>query len=261
MTFIDWEIENLRIGLNLYRLSKAEGGKHPSWETVVINMMTSGVTDDEFSIDGDEPELKPEALRRFATGFSVLAPDKLRDIKAFLIKEKIISDAPTSDPEQLRDIFAAKTHLANETQEAQEFLRSFAAKYKNRENKSGDNQIPNVILNFTLDESGMFFRVEEHCEHFSEGTATFIRGEIVKTRRRGYAFATTGLNMLHILLQGPQKEDRVVYAQTHVEEVTDSVTQIDFLRMGKPIRKSQFSSLSHQKTPSPTDNIFHFLLS
>jgi hypothetical protein len=41
---------------------------------------------------GNEPEFREEALRRFAKGKSTLLPERLADVKRFLIAEGVITD-------------------------------------------------------------------------------------------------------------------------------------------------------------------------
>ncbi len=90
MAYTDGQIDRLRARLCAYRAQKGENGRMRPWKAVINDILMSEATQHEYPKDGELPEFKEEALRRFAAGTSVPSQDKLEDIYAFLVDKSFL---------------------------------------------------------------------------------------------------------------------------------------------------------------------------
>ena len=86
------ELEVLRRGLERFRHMNERCGRPLPWKTVIGLLLDCPSTTHEHLYDGHEPEFREEALRRFAKGKSTLLPERLADVKRFLIAEGVITE-------------------------------------------------------------------------------------------------------------------------------------------------------------------------
>ena len=81
------ELEVLRRGLERFRHINERSGRPLPWKTVIALLLDCPSTTHEHPETGDENEFREEALRRFAKGKSTLLPERLADVKRFLIAQ------------------------------------------------------------------------------------------------------------------------------------------------------------------------------
>jgi hypothetical protein len=90
VAYTDGQVDRLRARLCAYRAQKGENGRMRPWKAVINDILMSEATQHEYPKDGELPEFKEEALRRFAAGTSVPSQDKLEDIYAFLVDKSFL---------------------------------------------------------------------------------------------------------------------------------------------------------------------------
>lgn len=86
------ELEVLRRGLERFRHINERCGRPLPWKTVIALLLDCPSTTHEHPETGDENEFREEALRRFAKGKSTLLPERLADVKRFLIAQGVITE-------------------------------------------------------------------------------------------------------------------------------------------------------------------------
>lgn len=91
MAFSEGQIDRLRARLCAYRAQRGVSGRMRPWKAVLDDILLSDATAHHYPEDGAMPEFKEEALRRFASGASVLSDDKLDDIYDFLVDQKYLA--------------------------------------------------------------------------------------------------------------------------------------------------------------------------
>lgn len=92
MSYTDGQIDRLRLRLCAYRAQKGANGRMRPWKAVLDDILLSDVTEHHYPEDGEFPDFKEEALRRFAAGKSIPSQDKLEDIYAFLVDQNFLSN-------------------------------------------------------------------------------------------------------------------------------------------------------------------------
>ena len=207
MNFTPWQIDKLARGLNNYRELKAVNGRLPPWKRVLDHLLLSPATAHGYPESGDQPTFKEEALRRFAEGGSKLQPDKLEDVRRFLVAQRLLrEDEFAEEADDLRHILSASSFLAARSPESLrslELLRGpFIARLKDSQTEK------EITLRFSRAPTDWFVRVTEEIAP-PGGAAHSAKGEV----RRGYGFVCTPLNLLHIFLAGPAMKIEVTYVQ------------------------------------------------
>lgn len=87
----------LRDGIARYRDHEGKNGRPLAWKIVIEEIVMCDNTAHGYGKDGQFPEFKEEALRRFAQNVSLLTEDKLADIEIFLKEKGYLSDAQMDD--------------------------------------------------------------------------------------------------------------------------------------------------------------------
>jgi len=207
MNFTTWQIDKLARGLNTYRALKTVNGKSPPWKTVLDHLLLSPATAHGYLESGEPPNFKEEALRRFAEGGSTLQPDKLEDVRRFLVAQRLLrEDEFTEEADDLRHILSASSFLAARSPESLRSLELLSGPFIARLN---DGQTAKEItLRFSRAPTDWFVRVTEEVAP-PGGAARSAKGEV----RRGYGFVCTPLNLLHIFLAGSAMKIEVTYVQ------------------------------------------------
>lgn len=86
------ELEVLRRGLERFRHMNERSGRPLPWKTVIGLLLDCPSTTHEHLYSGNEAEFREEALRRFAKGKSTLLPERLADVKRFLLARGVITE-------------------------------------------------------------------------------------------------------------------------------------------------------------------------
>ena len=87
MAYTEEQIGYLRDALARYRDMEGRNLRPLPWKSVLDRILMADATRHEYPEDGSLPEFKEEALRRFASGTSVLSEDKLDDLRTFFTAE------------------------------------------------------------------------------------------------------------------------------------------------------------------------------
>ena len=217
MKFTAWQIDRLRRALHNYRISMGRNGQVLSWKVVLDRLLLCPATVHAYPEHGAEPDFKEEALRRFAARTSTLQPDKLQDLKQFLIAEKFLrEDELDGGPDTLRGLLVAQSYLASRTAEAGLSLDLAEGLY--RAAREGDPLRHDVRLSIAREPAEWLVRVEEEVEMpIQKGRSDLHKRPLdkfaVRQKRSGYGFASTPLHLLHIFLTGDSEAIEVSYVQ------------------------------------------------
>ena len=207
MNFTPWQIDELARGLNTYRALKTVNGRSPPWKTVLDHLLLSPATSNGYLESGEPPTFKEEALRRFAEGGSTLQPDKLEDVRRFLVAQRLLrEDEFTGEADDLRHILSASSFLAARSPASLKSLDLLNGPYIAR---LQDSQTARAItLRFSRAPADWFVRVTEETAP-PGNAARSAKG----STRKGYGFVCTPLNLLHIFLIGSTADIEVTYIQ------------------------------------------------
>ncbi|KWT91734.1 MULTISPECIES: ankyrin repeat domain-containing protein [unclassified Variovorax] len=207
MNFTPWQIDELARGLNTYRALKTVNGRSPPWKTVLDHLLLSPATAHSYLESGEPPTFKEEALRRFAEGGSTLQPDKLEDVRRFLVAQRLLrEDEFTGEDDDLRHILSASSFLAARASESLKSLELLSGPYIARPQDSQTAR--EITLRFSRAPTDWFVRVTEETAP-PGNAARSVKGRT----RRGYGFVCTPLNLLHIFLVGSTEEVEITYIQ------------------------------------------------
>lgn len=207
MNFTPWQIDKLARGLNNYRELKAVNGRLLPWKRVLDHLLMSPATVHSYSEAGDQPTFKEEAMRRFAEGGSTLQPDKLEDVRRFLVSHRLLrEDEFNGEDDDLRHILSAGNLLAARSPESLKSLELLKGPYIARQEDSRTTS--NITLHFSRAPTDWFVRVTEETSPPGEA-ARSAKGGV----RRGYGFVCTPLNLLHIFLVGSTPKIEITYVQ------------------------------------------------
>lgn len=213
MTFTDWEIDAIRRGLNAYRIAKARNGRLLPWKALTHAILMSEVTEHAYPEDGDEPEFKEEALRRFANGSQVLQPDKLADLQAFLIHHRMLSE----------DEFGKESSLMAEAKSVQSLLGADDARiyissmrefYRTSRTLDEHTEIA-IELRIVPQPDDELFMVEETVIRTQRDPSSELAYSakdkflVMKMVRRGYGVLVTRGQLAHIVLHDYQDSERI----------------------------------------------------
>ncbi|MGO4809411.1 hypothetical protein AB4156_07390 [Cupriavidus sp. 2MCAB6] len=219
MTFTDWEVDAIRRGLNCYRIANARQGRLLPWKAVIHAVLMSEVTAHVYPKNGEEPEFKEEALRRFANGSQILQPDKLTDLKAFLIQNKSLTEEDFGNESKiLAEAKAVQSLLGANTIYTASLVSGMRSHYKAIRNEN-PKLTEEIELRILPQGNGGFFLTEETyaaIQHLSpqeyerEKQDNLTRSKEI---RRGYGFLFTGDDLIHIVLRGYREADRIHFVE------------------------------------------------
>lgn len=216
MKFTAWQIIKLRRWLLHYQALHSFNGEVLPLKTVHRNLVLCPATSQAFGINGKEPDLKEEALRRFMRGLTPLDPFKLNDIKQFLLDEKIIVEADLDEPKSLRaEAMTVWTYLGHQASEdAQRRLKSLSEHYKaSRLNVNADvygGSVEDIDLYVAKEPGNEVLFVEEHYK--LRRFATIIKGDVdfpkdkqvrANFTARGYGFTMSDKCLICLFLRMP----------------------------------------------------------
>lgn len=207
-------------------------------KTFLHNLLISGVTNEVYPYDGDEPDFKEEALRRFRANTQHTEENKVLAIQQFLIHEKFLNEKELGgdiDPDYLPGLLAVHDYLANKSEEAIDCLTKLNTAFYTK--IEGDKYDESIQLNIFLKDGDAFFRIEEICEIKNKSSASIQLDtkdvtKSGKTMRRGYGFASTQHNIIYIFLHGHTGDNPVSYVQVEIWSVFDLNERLTFVRSG-----------------------------
>ncbi|MGC3983108.1 MAG: hypothetical protein QM808_17785 [Steroidobacteraceae bacterium] len=228
---MEWQNARMRKAIKNYRLREAIGTTKPSWEKVAeaVERCTLNVSSypPGMVFDG-------EALRQFFVGTRNLSTDRWEHVKNFLLETKLLTeDDFRIEAREMRELFVVAESLANESPLATKRLS----------NISGNHAAQRFIGPIRED-------IEWEIRHEPEISAFIVHEKFVvsvipplqaagdrsvgavlaRGYRRGYGFASTALNLLHIFVRGADDEDRITYVETEIDR--KSASDFSLLRHG-----------------------------
>lgn len=222
MAFAHWQIERIRRALNNYRIRKSVNGRLASWDKVLLDILTSGVTDHVVAEDPCLQTFKPEALRRFGNGQSILDPLKLKDVRAFLVLRGYLREEEADEESDILGQFMAlHGFLSVSESDAKARLQKLGSRYFSQ--RTRDDVTERLELSFILDPGKTFVRVEEKFEieevwPDEAGADVEVKFLAQKTSRKGYGIVSTSQNLLYLFLRGGAATDRINYFELHPTE-------------------------------------------
>lgn len=238
MKISEWDRDLIRRRLNNYRIAKRQGPKPLPLKTFLHKLLISGVTKEVYPENGDEPDFKEEALRRFQKNTQHTDDDKVFAIQQFLIHEKFLKEKELGgdiDPEYLPGLLAVHDYLGNKSKEAIAYLSQIKNTYSAKIDGYEWEQL--IQLNFILNKSDAFFRVEEICEIT---TKDFVSHDVHKKdaanagnpKRRGFGFVSTRYNIIYIFLHNYIDDNPITYIQAELHPDTSSTYAFTLIRSG-----------------------------
>lgn len=273
MRYSDWQIDKIRSRLVAYRYKKGQNGRPRPWKGVLYDILLCPDTAHVFPEDGSLPEFKEEALRRFAAGTSILTPDKIHDLRLFLVKEHFLKEKELDDaPYDIEEALTLHGYLASNSEGARDVLAKLTGSYV-AEFRS-DAIRDRISLKISLDESGDFLHVEDNHERYLNPDAgmfsemdrfvsplTFTRKDAYKSfeqKRTGFGFVSTEANLLHLFLWGPVKKDMVSCVQVQPVKSSKQDPTFDLLRNGSSFPSEYLSGL-RADLPVYCHDVFRFV--
>ncbi|MEW8508975.1 MAG: hypothetical protein AB2598_19980 [Candidatus Thiodiazotropha sp.] len=223
MRYSDWQIDRIRSRLVAYRYKKGNNGRPRPWKGVLYDILLCPDTAHVFPEDGSHPEFKEEALRRFAAGTSILSPDKIHDLRVFLVKEHFLKEKELEDaPYDIEEALTLHGYLASNSDEARAYLSKLPTHFEAE--RVGDGMKETFHLQFKRDPSGDYLLVQTIYEREVEQTFEHARLErkddykSCRQQRRGFGFVCTNQNLLYLFTHGPVKQDNLNYMQIALNE-------------------------------------------
>lgn len=237
MGFTSAEVDLLRITLLMYKANRGVDGKSLPWKTVVERIKRCPSTKKIKDAKG-EYNLKEEALRRFATRYSVPDLDKLEDIKLFLIHNRFLKDGDLTQLSlDTESIIAVQNCLAVNTEDMTRHLSMLGNFYETK--LEGEDRACKIHLSIYHDPSKLFFRVEETTVHkYSEKsplpTKNKDKNRSLTSTRYGFGFIPTSKKSIHLFLRGGSPNDKIIYYESSSRiEGGAGLKEIDFIRIGE----------------------------
>lgn len=233
-----WQLEKIRRALHGYRLLHIRNGDLPSWREVRDQILFSDVTENEFPEDGREPDLKEEAVRRFAEGINKTfkPPEKLADVVRFLVAAKVLTtDELHDDQRTFVDVVLFHNRLGNRTKLAAQQHEALAPFYKAVGSQSPGEEIE---LLFIVEPPGTLVHVEEHFR-FVYKDSPFAKRiyhrdgyEYQDVIRTGYGFSMTYEPNFNFFVRGEDRTDFIHYVRVPPFSEAVNNQNLYFLRYG-----------------------------
>lgn len=221
----DLQIEEVRSALIAYKNSQGDNGRALPWKAVINRILMSQKTAHHYPEDGSEPEFREEALRRFAKAMSLPTPDKLEDIKAFLVEKRYLSQAALNNArDDIDEFMPVLGYMANQDGAAKDKLYLAQGTYS-YERKEG-NITERSTLSLKLDDSVPFLRATDELEIIvDEKSADPDSGMTLPVqaclkRLVGYGFVITEHNILHVYLRGESRSDSCLYLEVYLPHLS-----------------------------------------
>jgi len=233
-----WKADKIRTRLNNYRTDKAVGTDPLSLRIVMERIADCPTLDPVLLTRQRKLKFPEEWLRRFTVNKAGLWFDRVNALRVFLIFEGYLSDEELNDDlGDQGEMLAIYSYLASSVDAGRKRMGQLPDPYIVRSVFTfGDEQIE---LTFTKRADEPLFTVEETW--LLEQTALAqIKGvkDVSKTRlRKGYAFFSTRMNLLHVYLRGGSPQDRVNYVQVEPCVSPEGSGDLFLVRLGMPWRR------------------------
>lgn len=271
--FSDWQIEKMRSALRRYRTISKHGGRMPSWSQVRDEITSSESNLEKYSADDAELAFKVEALRRFAENLSTaLSKDRMQDLARFLFDEKLLTPESFYDErEDLAAFLAMHEYFANDYEDAQDVVSAFSGTFTYKAPYiRGVPGAHTITLHLIPDDSGKYVHVEEIIESVHAVSSSKVNMPdnrrrakesdfISRSRRKGFGFPITRLNVLHIFLEGVTPSDRMTYIQAGELHKNYNADGFFLMRNGEETGRDQWEHDSYYEEPVILPNVFRFV--
>ena len=260
--YTEWQIARIRLALNKYRIVHARNGYLPSWAAVRDAIIFCKANIERYRADPDN-SFHAERLRRFAAGDQRLEPDKVADTARFLIQSGVLKpDELDESKSDLGQFLAAHQYLSSESEAARACVVRLAGDYA-VQRKTGQDEGKTLLLRLIPDPSATFLRVEEVLRiSTQEKPASRHRKDDdarINTRRVGYAFPITPLNVLHVFLGGFSPEQRVSYVQAGELCEETAGNGLFLMRTGEATGRGELAKDLYAVEPVILPNIYRFM--
>jgi hypothetical protein len=230
MNFTLWQIDKLRRGLHAYRVLKAANGHLRPWKAVIDDLLLSPATQSVYPKDGQKPEFREEALRRFAEGGNLLLPDKLADVGRFLVAARVVT------PEELEEgadvatdnLLLHRFFAHGAAEQVSSRLAQLSTDYRATQRADGRTHefvlrlAPQPLDGFVLAEERVRVAAAEAAVSRYDKKDGNVQGASV---RKGCALITSQYPTLHIFVRGSSTDDFIHYVRVG----TDGMQKLDQL--------------------------------
>lgn len=271
--FSDWQIEKIRSALRRYRTISKHMGRLPSWRQVRDDIVFSDSNVDKYAADDAELIFKEESLRRFGEAVNdTMSIERLRDATRFLLDEELLTpETFQEDRQDLAAFLAMHEYFANDYEDAQSVVSAFSGIFTYKAPYiRGVPGAHTITLHLIPDAFGKYVHVEEvieslHAVNSSKMNMPNTRRRakesdfISKSRRKGFGFPITRLNILHIFLEGVTPSDRMTYIQAGELHKNYNADGFFLMRNGEETGRDQWEHDSYYEEPVILPNVFRFV--
>lgn len=235
MSFSPWQLRALRNALVDYQVLMAVNGEKRSVRLVLEDILLS---EDTKHMPGRKPAFKEEALRRFINGLETLKPDKLEDVKRFLVAEKVITlDELASESHYLVEALRVHGVLASSTDRAKTHLGRLMRAY--RASRSGRFRTEHFELHFVREPMDTLVGVEERVwveardkTHARAAKAAKDGYGLANSFRRGFGLVSSDQPTMHFFVRGDDPEDLIHYVEVGTHALLGRGSSILLMRSG-----------------------------
>lgn len=229
----DWQMERVRARLVNY-LDLERNGRRRLPISKLLDRMVARLCSEEKDavLERAIRSIDNDTMRRFVDGSQTLGGDRPSYVKQFLIGEGVLSEAELVDDFGDGGELHAMLHfLANKSLEVEKRFSELEPIYRTSFEMHMHTEV--ISLEFEVDESRTFARVEEHRRQTPPpGLVALGRKDAISLSfyKRGYALLATKLDLLHIFVCGGARSDRIHYVQC----IRDSdLSRLVLLRVGE----------------------------
>lgn len=217
MKFTLWQIDKLRRGLHAYRVLKAANGELRPWKAVMDDVLLSPATECVYPKDGTKPDFREEALRRFAEGENLLLPDKLEDVRRFLLAARVVAADEFADgADPIADNLLVYRLIGRVGQSASLGLSGLLTDYRAIRHSPG--RVEEFSLRLAPQPLDGFVLAEERVRVDLPADAVTRydqkdKGTVGDSVRRGCALIASRYPTLHIFVRGGATHDFIHYVR------------------------------------------------
>ena len=232
-----WKADKIRVRLNNYRIVNRTGDNLLPISAVLDRMLGSPKLSDFPRTRSGALDIDDEWMRRFTVGKSGLIFERVDALRLFLIDEGFLTNEELVE-DDYGEMLAIYGYLANNSPRVQAIVERLPEPYVIASSVSYDEDV--IILEFGKIETGSLLLVEE--SHAVEVRALKgmpgVKDWKRKRLRKGYAFFSTRMNLLHVFLCGSTPLDRVNYFQVEAYVLPEGSPELFLIRVGLPSRNA-----------------------
>ncbi len=228
-----WKADKIRARLNSYRIAHATGRSLLPLSAVMQRLAASPAIDQAMINRQGTIKFPEEWLRRFTVGEGGLPFDRVDALRRFLVSEDFLADEELDDATgDFGEMLALYGYLASNAIGAQEKLARVPDPYVVTSKSAQGTAL--TTLRFTRrEESGPLLAEEFHAVDTKMFRKSPQTKDVAAHRlRKGYAFLSTRMNLLHVFLRGAAPADRVHYIQAEPYTLPEGSPDMVLVRFG-----------------------------